>query len=272
MDYIKQLNAYNLKLITEPISTNARSIYISLLDLNNRLGWIEEFSISNGRLEEMSGLDNDKQLYRARQELIDNNYIYYKKGKGKKITGIYKIVPLYHELGQKDATFGSDGGSDHGSDLSVSTGALNKQNKTKQNKDNNIYITSAGREGVKQVTKYVYLKEKEIKRLRLDFDDEVVKRAIQILDNYKANNPRKTSGKEAYKDDNRAIRAWTIDKAQENIAKEKINNNRVKMSEKELAIVEKKEKYYSSKKEKNKVTVKNQHDERKYENLNKLYD
>ena len=268
MNYIMQINTFYRILPNNSLSSNAQCLYWYLLHKNNELGWIKEFSVANSIVSGYTELDIST-LQRARNELIQKKYIKYKKGKGNK-AGSYSICRLYDLESEQQGEQQPEQQGEQQSDSNVHT--LNKLNKTKLNKDNNIYITSATREGVKQITKYVYLKEEEIKRLRLDFDDEVVKRAIQILDNYKANNPRKTSGKEAYKDDNRAIRAWTIDKAQENIAKEKINNNRVKMSEKELAIVEKKEKYYSSKKEKNKVTVKNQHDEREYANINKLYD
>ena len=94
MNYIEQLNEYNLKLITDPISPNARSIYISLLDLNNKLGWKEKFSIANSRLMETSGIESRATFHRARKELIDNGYILYEKGKNNILVGFYKIISL----------------------------------------------------------------------------------------------------------------------------------------------------------------------------------
>ena len=97
MNYIEQLNEYNLKLITDPISPNARSIYISLLDLNNKLSWKEEFGIANSRLMETSGIDSKSTFIRARKELIDNGYILYQKGKSNILVGLYKIIKLKSE-------------------------------------------------------------------------------------------------------------------------------------------------------------------------------
>ena len=94
MNYIEQLNEYHLKLITDPISPNARSIYISLLDLNNKLCWKEEFGIANSRLMETSGIESRTTFNRARKELIDNGYILYKKGKNNILIGLYKIISL----------------------------------------------------------------------------------------------------------------------------------------------------------------------------------
>ena len=97
MNYIEQLNEYNLKLITDPISPNARSIYISLLDLNNKLSWKKEFGIANSRLMETSGIDSKSTFIRARKELIDNGYILYEKGKSNILVGLYKIIKLKSE-------------------------------------------------------------------------------------------------------------------------------------------------------------------------------
>ena len=151
MNYIEQLNEYNLKLITNPISPNARSIYISLLDLNNKLGWKEEFSIANSRLMETSGIESKSTFIRARKELIDNEYILYKKGKNNILTGLYKIISLKSQnddtalalepLGLEDTSVSEcePSANQVRTECEPPTVPLNKLNKTKQNKIYYLY-------------------------------------------------------------------------------------------------------------------------------------
>lgn len=278
MNYLKQILAFEKLSEGLDITSNARSMYYALLKKNNELAWINEFTIPNTVLQAISKIKHRDAFNKARQSLINSNLIVYEKGK-KGQAGTYGIKKIYEEDEVQDQVQVpvqdevqvpvQDQVQVQVQDEVQVPGTLNKQNKIKQNKEKKIYITSATREGVKQVTKYVYLKDEEIERLKLDFEDAVVEKAIEILDNYKANKPRKTSGKEAYKDDNRAIRIWAISRAQEEIAKEKLNNNRVKKSEKELAIAEKKEQYYSNK---GKILTKNQHEQRQFKDINNLYD
>ena len=151
MNYIEQLNEYNLKLITDPISPNARSIYISLLDLNNKLSWKEEFGIANSRLMETSGIDSKSTFIRARKELIDNGYILYQKGKSNILVGLYKIIKLKSEnddtvsaleaLRLEDTSVSEcePNANQMRTECEPPTVPLNKLNKTKQNKIYYLY-------------------------------------------------------------------------------------------------------------------------------------
>ena len=151
MNYIEQLNEYNLKLITHPISPNARSIYISLLDLNNKLGWKEEFGIANSRLMEISGIESRATFHRARKELIDNEYILYKKGKNNILVGLYKIISLKSQncetalaletvrLESSHVTECELSANQVRTECEPPTVPLNKLNKTKQNKIYYLY-------------------------------------------------------------------------------------------------------------------------------------
>ena len=151
MNYIEQLNEYNLKLITHPISPNARSIYISLLDFNNRLAWKEEFGIANNCLMEISGIESKSTFNRARKELIDNGYILYKKGKNNILVGLYKIISLKSQNDDTALALGTVRlKSSPVSECELSTNQvrtecepptvpLNKLNKTKQNKIYYLY-------------------------------------------------------------------------------------------------------------------------------------
>lgn len=151
MNYIEQLNEYNLKLITDPISPNARSIYISLLDLNNKLGWKEKFSIANSRLMETSGIESRATFHRARKELIDNGYILYEKGKNNILVGFYKIISLKSQNCETALDLGAvsledipvsecePNANQMRTECELPVRPLNKLNKTKQNKIYYLY-------------------------------------------------------------------------------------------------------------------------------------
>lgn len=203
MDYLKQMNAYNLKLITEPISPNARSVYISLLDVNNKLGWAKEFSISNGRLAETAGL-SVQQLNRARQELIDNRYLKYEKSNKKIQTGKYSIPRLYQNNENFNTTSELDQNTNRTpSNISTEDQAisLNKLNKTKQNKTikKNINTKKSKQEKTEQEKKTdrfknfkkdfgefknVKLTQEEYAKLAIDFTELKVKELIEELSQY----------------------------------------------------------------------------------------
>lgn len=268
MEYIKQLNAYNLKLITEPISPNARSVYMSLMDLNNRLGWVQDFSMSNGRLAEMAGL-SVQQLNRSRQELIDNGYIKYQKGQNSKQSGKYKIVLLYQNIANFNIKAESKPNQSRiDSDIKAET--LNRQDKTipdydkekaeKESRDD-VYLpsenksthspeknkaldskksqeektkckTSSSKKTIIKKINYaenVKLTKEEYDKLVAENGEELIKACITKLDNYKG-----SSGKK-YKSDYRAILSWVLDdqrqKLSRNGAKKQQNNiNRPKPS------------------------------------------
>ena len=147
----KEKNEYNLKLITDPISPNARSIYISLLDLNNKLGWKEKFSIANSRLMETSGIESRATFHRARKELIDNGYILYEKGKNNILVGFYKIISLKSQncetaldlepvgLESSPVTECEQNANRMRTECELPVRPLNKLNKTKLNKTFYLY-------------------------------------------------------------------------------------------------------------------------------------
>ena len=75
----KQLDEFYSTLDYKPISSNAISIYIVLLQIARKTGWLTEFKVTNTIL--MSKIKNlsISALQRARNELINNDYILYKK-------------------------------------------------------------------------------------------------------------------------------------------------------------------------------------------------
>lgn len=267
MEYIKQLNAYNLKLITEPISPNARSVYMSLMDLNNRLGWVQDFSMSNGRLAEMAGL-SVQQLARARQELIDNGYIKYQKGQNSKQSGKYKIVLLYQNFANFNVKADAKPMQSR-SDSDVKAETLNRQDKTipdyekekaEKESPNDVYLpsenssthspeknkaldskksqggkikrkTSSSKKPIIKKVNYadnVKLTKEEYDKLVAENGEELTKACISKLDNYKG-----SSGKK-YKSDYRAILSWVLDDQRQKLSrsgkKQQNNINRPKPS------------------------------------------
>lgn len=75
----KQLNEFYSTIDYKPISANAISIYLILLQINRKTDWLDEFKVANSVL--MSKIKNMtiSSLQRARNELINNQYIHYKR-------------------------------------------------------------------------------------------------------------------------------------------------------------------------------------------------
>ncbi len=75
----KQLSEFYSTLDYKPISANAISIYLVLLQVARNADWIDKIRVSNNILmSKIKGLSISA-LQRARNELIYNKYIEYKK-------------------------------------------------------------------------------------------------------------------------------------------------------------------------------------------------
>lgn len=79
IDIEKQLCEFYSTLDYKPISANAISIYLILLQIDCKTGWLTEFKVTNTILMSKIKKLNISALQRARNELINNNYILYKK-------------------------------------------------------------------------------------------------------------------------------------------------------------------------------------------------
>lgn len=79
IDMEKQLSEFYSTLDYKPISANAISIYQILLQIDCKTDWLTEFKVTNTILmSKIKGL-NISALQRARNELINNDYILYRK-------------------------------------------------------------------------------------------------------------------------------------------------------------------------------------------------
>ena len=95
MEYISQLNAFYELLPSNPLGPKAICLYGVLLHINNKSFWKVRFTVANTYLMYLTGIDR-RTLDRVRNELIQKNYIEYKRGKGNK-AGEYKIIQLYSD-------------------------------------------------------------------------------------------------------------------------------------------------------------------------------
>ena len=96
MNYIIQLNVFYEKATGESLSLKAIGLYMLLLNKNNKLGWIEEFKMTNNVIMSVANCTL-YELKTARNELEEKGYIIYKKGtKGQ--AGNYKIINLEKEF------------------------------------------------------------------------------------------------------------------------------------------------------------------------------
>ena len=157
MNYIKQMNQFYKVLSNNPLSSNAQCLYFFLLNKDNELGWIKEFTIANLIICGFTSLSRQA-LDRARNELVTKGYIKYRKGVSNQ-AGKYLIVSFDTQDDTQDDTQG-DTQSGH----KVST--LNKLNKTKlEIKEKNIKKEKYGS------LENVALTAEEYEKLKAEYPD-----------------------------------------------------------------------------------------------------
>lgn len=135
MNYLKQITQFYKLLPNNPLSASAQCLYFYLLNKNNELAWIKEFTVANMIVCGYTGL-NRQALDRARNELKQKGYIDYKKGVSNQ-AGKYLIVEFVtqdvtqnvtHNVTQDDTQGVTQSDTQDGHTVST----LNKLNKTKQ--------------------------------------------------------------------------------------------------------------------------------------------
>lgn len=78
MNLERQLDEFYSTLDYRPISSNAIAVYTVLLHIARKTNWMKDFKVANSILTSKCHLTVSS-LQRARNELIVNNYITYKK-------------------------------------------------------------------------------------------------------------------------------------------------------------------------------------------------
>ena len=128
MNYIKLINSFYDRLETNPLSTSAITLWHAYVHINNKAGWINEFTVAISVLRIKSGL-SEKSVTNARNELSQKGYIEFRSRKGNQ-SALYKLVDLSVMITDKLADNVSYKTSDN---TTGNTSALIKQNKIKQN-------------------------------------------------------------------------------------------------------------------------------------------
>lgn len=171
MNFIKEINAFEEWLETNPLPVTAQLLWYKLMSINNKCGWAEWFDLANSTLMAKAGISSEKTLISARNVLVDKGRILYKSSGNRKKAGKYKIIPFYPE---ESSTVVSNVKNkvvkevvrevETATDKEVETAALNKLNKTKLNNNNNPEDKSSGQSPEKFTDdeKFIaeYLKEK----------------------------------------------------------------------------------------------------------------
>jgi len=99
MNYLKEIVAFETWVELNPLPPNARVLWYQLMFIANKLCWQKEwFQIDNERLMFRLSIDSKNTFLRAREKLIENGLIEYKKGK-KGSPNSYRIIPFNDENG-----------------------------------------------------------------------------------------------------------------------------------------------------------------------------
>jgi len=219
MNYIRELNAFYDWLETNGLSLSAFALWHVLMHIANKAAWTDEFAVAVSVLCAKTGL-SPRAVYEARNELRTKGRLEWRSRKGNQ-SAVYRLIPLSasnadnhadKDLSAINADNRADNGADNHADKRAGNGApLNKLNKTKLN--NNICSNEQEHPAAKQKIKYaefVSMTNDEYSSLVAKLgNEERVKRAIEILDNYKGAKGKK------YKSDYRAILNWVIDRLEE---------------------------------------------------------
>lgn len=156
MNYMKQLNEFWRIQTLEPISSNAKLLYLALLNINNMGNWEKEFKVNNDFLVLLSGLKISS-FQRARNELEQKGYIKYQKGKKNQSIPKYTIIKLYEDVMFKNdpnlntevntepnTEVNTEVNTKPNTNLNTEVNTLYKKNKTKiKETKQNIYSSSS---------------------------------------------------------------------------------------------------------------------------------
>lgn len=168
MNYIRQLNAFYKIVPIKQISPNAKNLYETLLYINSSCFWKSDFTVANLYLMTLTGL-NKQAIYRARNELIQKEFIDFKKGINQNEAGRYTIIEFVTADDTADETADETAGETAGD-------TINKPNKTKQKKEN-IKRKKYGE------NQNVLFSDEEYEKVKAYFPNDYAKR-IQALDDY----------------------------------------------------------------------------------------
>lgn len=144
MNYIKEMNAFHDRMMTTDLSVSAKVLWYTFMHVNNKAGWVKEFSIAERLICGLTGLSSSA-FKRARIELRDEGFIVY-RSRGSKAP-MYEIVSLVRkreevvgEVKTEEVSEVVDEEMDEEADDVVVP--LYKQNETKGNGNNTTSIST----------------------------------------------------------------------------------------------------------------------------------
>ncbi len=170
MNYLQEIVAFNEYISINSLSAGQISLWFVLMGVNNKCGWIDWFSVSNKVLESRSGLSKSG-ISKAREVLKEKGLINF-RFKGESATE-YHMIPI--TLFQ-NSNRGSNRGSSRDSSRDSSRGSnrdsntLYKQDKTKQNKNNNIKKSPLNNYEDSNADDYYELEEEILRRMEEEDD------------------------------------------------------------------------------------------------------
>lgn len=166
MNYLKEINAFYDQLELNPLSSSAIALWHTLMHINNKAAWKEQFTVAVSVLCMKSGL-REGTFKKARNELKQKGYIEFYSRRGNQ-SAIYKIVPLSSNNDRNSIGNSVHSSSDNHDHNHV---ALNK---LKQNETKTKQIPSLANARVINFTEsnFGFISEKD-KLLLQDFCDEL---------------------------------------------------------------------------------------------------
>ena len=185
---ITQLTAFG-RISIDNLSATAQALYLRLILIDNGLGWPERFYASNSRLMTEAGINSEKTLITARNQLIQMGLVEYRKGtaKGKASTYKLNIIPTTG-VTTVGTTVASAGVTTVGTTV-ASAGVLGaymtdqyRQEKTRQEKTIAAAATRA-REGDSALAEVVRVFEENIHPLGGGIESDAL---IDLVDDYSA--------------------------------------------------------------------------------------
>ena len=189
---ITQLTAFG-RISIDNLSATAQALYLRLILIDNGLGWPERFYASNSRLMTEAGINSEKTLITARNQLIQMGLVEYRKGtaKGKASTYKLNIIPTTG-VTTVGTTVASAGVTTVGTTVGTTVASAGvsgaymtdqyRQEKTRQEKTIAAAATRA-REGDSALAEVVRVFEENIHPLGGNIESDTL---IDLIDDYSA--------------------------------------------------------------------------------------
>ncbi|MED4783466.1 DnaD domain protein [Brevibacillus choshinensis] len=145
MNYIREINSFYDWLEINSVSDSAIVLWHALMHINNRAGWLPEFTVAISTLSTKTGLKKDA-IIRARLRLQQMGRIDFRSRSGQQ-SAVYRIIPFESVLQTQNATQVSSVGltdancntnrDTNRAQTATQTASIIKLNETKQNEKKN---------------------------------------------------------------------------------------------------------------------------------------